>query len=165
MNRVCTRLPIFSSFIWYSDHQHWRMPRHGKLGQCSFSLCPWVLHWGCRPRKCRAKECILVEGTVLFVALWIPGGDPTSTKYVECFKGGHGSCPQECRKGGQGLIVGGATPLFAKNYYTMMFSLISLPGQFTIATPPPLFKSWIHPWRGRAGGQGNAELIIKASLK
>ena len=104
--------------------------------------------------------------TVLFVALWIPGGDPTSTKYVECFKGGHGSCPQECRKGGQGLIVGGATPLFAKNYYTMMFSLISLPGQFTIATPPPFQKSWIRPRRSRGGGgQGNAELIIKECIQ
>ena len=104
----------------------------------------------------------------MFVALWIPGGDPTSTKYVECFKGGHGSCPQECRKGGgQGLIVGGATPLFAKNYYTMMFSLISLPGQFTIATPPPPFqKSWICPRRSRGGGgQGNAELIIKECIQ
>ena len=56
MNRVCTRLPVFSSFISYGDHQHWRVPRHGNLGQCSLSLCPWALHWGC-------PELYSVEGS------------------------------------------------------------------------------------------------------
>ena len=56
MNRVCTRLPVFSSIISYGDHQHWRMPRHGNLGQCSLSLCPWALHCGC-------PELYSVEGS------------------------------------------------------------------------------------------------------
>ena len=47
INRVCTRLPGFSSFISYGDHQHWRMLQQGNLGQCSFSLCPWALQCGC----------------------------------------------------------------------------------------------------------------------
>ena len=47
INRVCTRLPVFSSFISYGDHQHWRMPRHGNLGQCSLGISPWVLHCCC----------------------------------------------------------------------------------------------------------------------
>ena len=36
-----------SSFISYGDHQHWRMPLHGNLGQCSLSLCPWMLRCDC----------------------------------------------------------------------------------------------------------------------
>ena len=47
MNGVCTRLPVFSSLISYGNHQHWRMPRHGNIGQFSLSLCPWALHSGC----------------------------------------------------------------------------------------------------------------------
>ena len=47
MNRVCARLPAFSSFISYGGHQHWRMLQHGNIRQCSLSLCPWVLHCGC----------------------------------------------------------------------------------------------------------------------
>ena len=56
MNRVCTRLPVFSSLISHGDHQHWRMPRHGNLGQCSLSLCPWAMHCGC-------PELYSVEGS------------------------------------------------------------------------------------------------------
>ena len=56
MNRVCTRLPVFSSFISYGDHQQWRVPRQGNLGQCSLSLCPWVLH-------CGHPELYSVEGS------------------------------------------------------------------------------------------------------
>ena len=56
MNRVCTRPSIFSSFISYGDHQHWRMPRHGNLRQCSLSLCSWALHCGC-------SELYSVEGS------------------------------------------------------------------------------------------------------
>ena len=41
MNRACARLPVFSSFILYSDHQHCRMPQHCNLGQFSLNVCPW----------------------------------------------------------------------------------------------------------------------------
>ena len=84
MNRVCARLPVFSSFISYGDHQHWRMPWHGNLGQCSLSLCPRALHCGSpkmysvegSPRiSCAAHRRVTlkyiqhkVQGTLFFVS-------------------------------------------------------------------------------------------------
>ena len=45
--------------------QHWRMLRHGNLGQCSIRFCPWALHCGC-------PELHSAEGSpqILCVACW-----------------------------------------------------------------------------------------------